>query len=250
MIAPAIRMRAVERRVEAAGGGTHTLVGPIDLDVAQGAVLQLVGPSGAGKTTLLRLCNRLDEISAGSADVLGRPLPDWPPAELRRSVGMVFQEPLLVGGGVADTLALPARIAGTPAPEAEAAVEAAMQLAGVEPDWLDRDADQLSTGQKQRVCLARALVLRPRILLLDEPTAGLDARSSEVLLDRLAELNRANGTTLMLVTHRLDEAPRLGGELAVLVDGRLAARGPVAEILANPPAGPVRAFLHGERDGG
>ncbi len=241
MSAVAVCFRAV-RRVLASG---TTLLDGVDLEVEAGAVLQIVGPSGAGKTTLLRLVNRLDDASSGTVEALGRPVRDWPPQLLRQRVGMMFQEPSLLERSVRDTLALPLELDGGESMQATARLEAATALAGLDTAWLDRDARQLSTGQKQLVCLARTLVHAPDLLLLDEPTAGLDPRTAERLLQRLAALNRDRGTTLLLVTHRLDEAPKLGGRLCVMIGGRIAAIGETERLLANPPAGPVADFLRG-----
>ena len=244
-------MRGVGRAVRAAPGddGVVEILRDLDFVVERGGIAHVVGPSGSGKTSLLRLVNRLDESTGGTIEVLGRPIDAWPVRDLRRRVAMVFQEPSLLGLSVGANLRLPFELHGrvTPA-EMDAAIERAMTLAGADAAWLDRDAARLSTGQKQRVSLARALAAGPDILLLDEPTAALDPRTAEQLLERLDGLCRAGTMTIIMSTHRIDEARRLGGTMLVLMEGRVAASGPVGELLADPSAPEVRAFF--EREAG
>ena len=209
-------------------------------------MLQVVGPSGSGKTSLIRLVNRLDESTAGMIEVLGRPIRDWAPCDLRRSVSMVFQEPTLLGLSVRENLCLPMEFDGARSDDGyESGLEKASVLAGVEADWMDRKESELSVGQKQRVSLARSLMTSPDVLLLDEPTSGLDPRSAEGLLDRLGAVHEESGLTMIIVTHRLDEAQRLGGRMIVLIDGAVGAVGDVAQLTTDPPIGPVRDFLLG-----
>lgn len=214
----------------------------IDLAVARGGRLAVVGPSGAGKTSLLRLCNRLDEPTAGVVQVLGRPLAEWPVRELRRQVGLVVQEPRLLGLTVRDNLELPWRLRGA-APD-ESRLREVMERLALPAELLARHEDALSVGQRQRVALARALVVPPAVLLLDEPTSGADPRTAERVLQTLLRLNGEAGLTLVMATHRLEEARRLGGRLAVLLEGRIRDQGSVEEVLAGRRPADVEAFLH------
>ncbi len=238
-------LRGVGRRLP----DGRALLEDVSLTVPRGGILSIAGPSGAGKSTLIRLLNRLDDASAGELRVLGRPLADWPVRELRRRVAMVFQEPTLLGLSVRENLQLPFRLQGELPADLDARIRAALDAAELAPDLLERDADGLSVGQKQRVALARSLIGRPDVLLLDEPTAALDPGTAERLLAGLARLNRAAGLTLVMTSHRFAEVRRLGGRLAVLMDGRLLAEGPAAELLAHPPTAQVAEFLHGSGDG-
>ncbi len=228
-----------------------TILEGVNLTVERGTVLQLVGPSGSGKTSLIRLVNRLDESTTGTIDVLGRSIRDWAPCELRQRVSIVFQEPTLLGLSVRENLRLPMEFAGAGSEDGyEFRMERALKLAGLEADWMERDESELSVGQKQRVSLARSLMTEPDVLLLDEPTSGLDPRSAESLLDRLRGVHEESGLTMIIVTHRLDEVRRLGGRMAVMISGGVAAEGEVSELTDNPPAGPIRDFLVGvETDG-
>ena len=215
----------------------------IHLTVPRGGLLHVVGPSGAGKSSLIRLINRLDEATAGRIEVLGRPLETWPPRDLRRCVAMVFQEPSLLGLTIRENLQLPFHLNGPMPHDIDARIEQALNLAALEATLLDRDAAQLSVGQKQRATLARALITEPQILLLDEPTAGLDARAAEQLLQSVADLRRTRAMSIVMVTHRITEARMLGGDMLVLIDGRIAAKDEAERLLAAPPAGAVGELL-------
>ncbi|MBI1373214.1 MAG: ATP-binding cassette domain-containing protein [Phycisphaera sp.] len=248
--APAIVMRGVQRDVDDLTTDPDQpnrvrLLDGVDLTVTAGGLTHIVGPSGSGKTTLIRLINRLDEPTAGTIDVLGRPVTQWAPRDLRRRVAMVFQEPTLIGMTVRGNLEAALSLSGR-VDDAERRIDEAMKLAELDTALLDRTADRLSVGQKQRATLARALVTEPDVLLLDEPTAGLDPRTAEAMLDSLSALRDKRDLTIVMVTHHHDEAARLGGAVVVLIDGRVAARGDAATLLNDPPTGPVRDFLRGQ----
>ncbi len=241
----AVSMRGVRTRV-GQGDDARTVLRGVDLTVPEGSLMHLVGPSGSGKSSMIRLINRLDEASAGSIDVLGRPIADWPVRQLRRAVAMVFQEPTLLDMDVQENLGLPFQLNGSEPADIDQRVEHAMQLAGADAELLNRRTDELSVGQKQRITLARALITRPQVLLLDEPTSGLDRRTAEALLDRLGELVDARHMTMIIVTHRLEEARRMGGRMAVVIDGRVEAADEVGRLLDDPPPGPACAFVLGD----
>jgi UDP-glucose/iron transport system ATP-binding protein len=237
--APAFELRGIARRLP----DGKALLEDVSLSVARGGILTIAGPSGAGKSTLIRLLNRLDEPSAGELRVLGRPVAAWPVRELRRRVAMVFQEPTLLGLTVRENLALPFRLRGALPADLEARIAEALRAAELEPALLGRDADGLSVGQKQRVALARSLIGRPEVVLLDEPTAALDPGTAERLLEGLARLNREAGLTVVMTSHRFGEVRLLGGRMAVLMAGRLVAEGPAAQVLDHPPTAELADFL-------
>ncbi len=236
-------MRGVDRAVGQDGNAKRLLTG-IDLTIARNTITHIVGPSGSGKSSLLRLINRLDEPTSGTIEVLGKPSRDWPVRELRRRVAMVLQEPSLLDRTVEENLRLPGVLHGLDNGDPRAAVE----QVGLSADMLKRAADQLSVGQKQRVALARAIITKPDVLLLDEPTSALDPRTAEELLDQLIAIRQQRELTIIMVTHRLEEARRLGGQMVVMIDGTLAASGEAAALLDDPPNGVVRQFLIGGDD--
>ena len=200
-------------------------VGPVlrgvDLSIPAGRVTALVGPSGSGKTSLLRLLNRLEEPTAGEVRYRGRRISDYPVRELRRRVGFVFQSPVLFPGTVRDNLLVAADLAGIPEPDREAEIRSALDAAELDPELLNRSGDRLSGGEKQRVTVARALVSRPDALLLDEPTSALDPGTADRLIDTIRRMSAERGLTVVLVTHRLEEAGRVSQYTAVMDRGRI-----------------------------
>ncbi len=174
----------------------------------------VVGPSGSGKSTLLRLCNRLEAPTSGTVRFHGDDVAALEPLRLRRRVGMVFQQPATFGGTVRDNL----RVADHRLSEADALH--ALGRADLDGGFLDRPASELSGGEAQRVCLARTLVTEPEVLLMDEPTSSVDARSRRALEDMTAGLAR-DGVRIVWVTHDLAQARRLAEYLLVLSEGRV-----------------------------
>ncbi len=204
--------------------GERVVASGISLGLAGGEVTALVGDSGAGKSTLLRSIVRLDEPAAGSVLVDGRDAREIDPCELRRRVGLVMQAPVMLPGDVRANLAYGLRDPDT------VALGEALAGTGLDRSFLDREARELSGGETARVAVARALVRDPRALLLDEPTAALDAASAaavEALVRRLAEA----GLAVLVVTHDESQAARIADRAARLGAGRLEASGAAAEVL-------------------
>ncbi len=217
--------------VQARDNGRAILSG-ITLDIASGERCVVVGHSGAGKSTLLRLLNRMVDPHRGSLRVGGVSALDIPPGRLRREVGLVFQEPIWLPGTVRDNLLAAGALKVVPAEEAEGRVEEVLSLIGLPPEFLGRHEDELSVGERQRVVLGRALMTRPRALLLDEPTAALDPPTARELLDQIRRLGELESLTMVLVTHRLEDARRFGIKGAVLERGRMLEYGPVSEVIS------------------
>ncbi len=212
-------------------GGEKDILAEVNLEVPCGARWAVLGRSGAGKSTLLRLFNRMVDPSRGQVLVDGRPATELHPADLRRRVGLVFQEPAWLPGSARDNLLAASGLGLVTRKEAEARVERLLQLAGLGTELLGRGEDELSVGQRQRVMLGRALMSEPRALLLDEPTAALDPPTARALLDQVIRLNEEDHLTMVLVTHRLEDAHRFGTHTVVLDGGRVADAGPSAEVL-------------------
>lgn len=210
-----------------------------------GPVGVVIGPSGSGKSRLLRLLARLDEASSGELRILGRSITDWPVGELRRRVGWVPQRPALGDGPAADALAAPVDLGVITAGELAERRDECLRVAHLEPSTLDRPVSALSGGERLRVALARALLLRPALLLLDEPTSALDGARGAAVIDGLLEWAREHDTAVVIVTHRIEDARRLGGEMLVLADGRVDCSGDTDELVARPH---VVELLTGRRE--
>ncbi|HZK49934.1 MAG TPA: phosphate ABC transporter ATP-binding protein, partial [Actinomycetota bacterium] len=194
----------------------------------RGAVSAIVGPSGAGKTSVLRCLNRLEEPSSGSVLLDTSDITTIDPIQLRRRVGMIFQTPALFEGGVRGNLAYGL----TDVSDVE--LRRALRSAGLDEEFLERDSSALSVGQAQRVCIARALVRKPEILLMDEPTSALDRDAAARIELLLTSLNET-GLSVVLVTHNLDQALRLAHYAILLVDGRVVATGTPREVTGEWP---------------
>ena len=212
------------------------------LDIQRGETLTVVGPNGAGKSTLLLALARLLKPARGDIVYDDRSLNQWDELEYRRRISFVFQSPLLMDMTVEQNVALGLKFRGTPKEETRERVGKWMRQLGVE-SLAKRRASQLSGGEAQRVSLARAFVLEPELLLLDEPFAALDPPTHAKLLDDLAALLKENHRTAVFVTHNLKEAAKLSHRIAVIVDGVLRQVGPAKQIKLHPADETVRAFL-------
>lgn len=195
----------------------------------------MAGPSGSGKSTLLRLLNRLDEPLSGSIALDGRPLGEWDPASLRRRVGMVFQKPPVFDGDV---------LANLQVADADVSEERARHVldhVGLGAHLLSRRAADLSGGEAQRMCVARALLTNPAVLLADEPTAALDFEARRTIEELGLEV-AADGVPIVWVTHDTAQLRRLADHAMVLIDGEVAAFGHVDELSTHEDAA-VRALV-------
>ncbi len=215
----------------------------VSVEIPDGQVTALIGPSGAGKTALLRLLNRLDDPVAGEIHYHGHPIGELPVSKLRRNVGFVFQTPVVFPGTVRDNLAEAARIAGVPNEEIEGRIADNLRLSEFDGDLADRDADRLSVGQKQRVNIARALMTGPETLLMDEPTAALDPEMAEKLGHTIARLSAERGLTVIAATHRLTEARAVCKYVVMLDEGRVVEAGTAVDLFEKSSHPRIRSFL-------
>lgn len=212
------------------------------LDVHAGEVLALVGPNGAGKTSLLLALAQLLGHQEGHIMLAGQPVSNMNTLEYRRRISLVFQNPLLLDMSVEDNVALGLHFRGVPDHLVRKKVNAWLERLGI-ARLRQRRAGQLSGGEAQRVSLARAFVLEPELLFLDEPFPGLDPPARASLLADLGRLLAENHRTAILVTHNLSEAAKLADRVAVIVGGRLRQVGPARAIKARPADKAVAAFL-------
>ena len=216
-------------------GTTGVRLSNIDLSIPSTGVTALVGPSGSGKSTLLRLCNRLELPTSGSISYLGEPLADLDPLNLRRRVGMVFQKPVLFPGTVRDNLTEADGVLD------DDAYRAVLQRVALEESFLHRPADELSGGEAQRACLARALVASPTALLMDEPTSSLDGAAAH-RLEGLAGQLADDGIPVVWVSHDLEQVHRIADHVAVVIDGSIGFTG-APSALEKSSDSRVRDFL-------
>jgi osmoprotectant transport system ATP-binding protein len=217
----------------------------ISLAVPAGQTLVLLGTSGSGKTTALKTINRLVEPDAGRVRVLGRDAAEWDPIDLRRRIGYVIQDVgLLPHLTVQENVELVPRLLGWPVERRAARAREMLTLVGLDPGRFGPSAPrQLSGGERQRVGLARALAAEPPLLLMDEPFGALDPLTRRRLQDEFKGLQARLGKTVVLVTHDVPEALRLGDRVAVMHAGRVAQEGTPAEIRDAPAPGFVRDFV-------
>lgn len=225
----------------------RTVLGVANLAVDAGETLAVIGPNGSGKSTLLRVLALLERPVAGTVRVHGAPVARRADAllALRRRFATVFQAPLLFDATVFDNVALGLRFRRVPEDEARRRTDAWLARLGIAA-LARRAAQTLSGGEAQRTALARALVLEPEVLLLDEPFDGLDAPTREGLLLELQALLRESGVTTVLVTHDRDEALMLADRVAVLVEGRIAQVDRPAALFAAPATEAVARFVGAE----
>jgi len=215
----------------------------VSLDLRNEEVVSILGPSGAGKSSLLRLLNGLDEPSQGHISYQGQDVSSIPIRDLRREVGMVFQLPYLFDGSVRENI-----LFGPTIWRRSVDAEGLLKKVGLPVDLIDRPAHQLSVGQQKRVSMARSLAVEPHVLLLDEPTANLDATAAGRILDLILSLRDELGVALLMVSHVIHDTEILGGMAAVLHEGRLVEFGPAERVLKEPSSEITRRFLDGDLD--
>lgn len=209
--------------VEVERDGVRALDG-FDAAVPEGGVTAVFGPSGSGKSTMLRLCNRLEVPTGGRLLFRGADIAELDPLRLRRQVGMCFQRPTPFPGTVAENL----RVADPDASEAQ--MEEVLARVALTGSWLDRDATALSGGEAQRMCMARNLIARPEVLLLDEPTSSEDAVAARVIERAVRELADA-GLSALWVSHDAEQVTRIADRVLRIDGGRCLG-------IALVPAGP------------
>ncbi len=192
----------------------------VSFTVSPGEVIVILGLSGSGKSTILKLTNRLIELSEGEILYNGRDIKSLSPLLLRKELGYLPQIPYLIEGKVRDNLLLPFSDQGNN-DDLDHQISPILAEVGLNNSYLDRPSKDLSVGEKQRVALARTLLNRSKILLLDEPNSSLDEENSRVLIKCLKRIIDQDGITIVMVTHQLDFARSLGGRYLLLTDGTL-----------------------------
>ncbi|GAC1310637.1 MAG: betaine/proline/choline family ABC transporter ATP-binding protein [Ktedonobacteraceae bacterium] len=230
-------------------GADKPAVDAVTFDVAEGSTCMLVGTSGSGKTTLLRMVNRLIEPTSGEIVIDGKNVLTENPIALRRRIGYVIQQVgLFPHMTIAENVRVTAEIAGGWTKQRLAQrVDESLDLVGLPPnEYRSRFPRQLSGGQQQRVGLARALATDPAILLMDEPFGALDAITRARMQDELLRVQRDVHKTILFVSHDIEEAFKLGDQIAVLDQGKLIQLGTPVELLASPASEFVRRLVGGD----
>jgi len=212
------------------------------LDIEHGETLTVVGPNGSGKSTLLLALANLLKPARGHILFDGRSITRWNDLEYRRRISFVFQAPLLMDMSVEQNVGLGLKFRGISKPEIHERVGKWINAMGIEL-LSKRRAGELSGGEAQRVSLARAFVLEPELLLLDEPFVALDPPTRTKLLDDLSAILGKDHRTAVFVTHNLNEAAKLSHRIAVIVGGMLRQVGTVSEIKSHPADDSVESFL-------
>jgi len=225
-------------------------VGDFSLDIQAGELAVLIGPSGCGKSTVLRMINRLIEPSKGTILIDGKNIGDQDPVELRRKIGYVIQNVgLFPHQNIRTNVGTVPRLLGWNRKQIKTRADELLELVGLDPArYGNRYPHELSGGQRQRVGVARALAADPLVLLMDEPFSAVDPIVRARLQEEFLRLQATVRKTIVLVTHDIDEAVRLGDRIAVLAEGgRLMQFATPAELLGNPASESVSDFVGTDR---
>ena len=237
---PMIRMAGVDKFF----GPLHVLKG-IDLEVPKGQVVVVLGPSGSGKSTLCRTINRLEPIDSGEIEVDGSPVPAEGKAlaRLRADVGMVFQSFNLFAHKtiIENVMLAPVKVRGVASREARENGLALLERVGI-ANQADKYPAQLSGGQQQRAAIARALNMKPKVMLFDEPTSALDPEVVNEVLDVMTSLAR-DGMTMLVVTHEMGFARRASDRVVFMADGEIVEDAATEEFFTAPRSERARDFL-------
>lgn len=217
----------------------------VSFTIERGRTLGIIGPSGSGKTTLLRLTNLLETPTSGEIIFDGTSLSRADEVKVRRRMTMVFQNPVVFKRSVYENVAYGLRIRREKEDNVRKRVKEALDMVGL-AGFERRAATTLSGGEAQRVVLARAIVVEPELLLLDEPTANLDPANVTLMENVISTINKTKGTTIIMATHTMFQAERLTDEAGFLLEGELVEMGETKEVFGKPKDPRTRAFIKGE----
>ncbi|MFJ6674109.1 amino acid ABC transporter ATP-binding protein [Actinosynnema sp. NPDC091369] len=235
-----IRMAGVDKFF----GPLHVLKG-VSLEVPKGQVVVVLGPSGSGKSTLCRTINRLEPIESGVIEVDGQPLPAEGKelARLRADVGMVFQSfNLFAHKSIVDNVMLaPVKVRKTPAAQARKTAMELLERVGI-ANQAEKYPAQLSGGQQQRAAIARALAMRPKVMLFDEPTSALDPEMVQEVLDVMTTLAK-EGMTMLVVTHEMGFARKAADRVIFMSDGEVVEDSTPEAFFSAPKSNRAKDFL-------
>ena len=217
------------------------------LVIEKGKIYGIIGPSGAGKSTLLRILNLLEPPSHGSLFFNGMPVTKAGKQvlDMRRKMTMVFQRPILFDTSVYNNVKYGLRARGYAKKDITKLTNIALDEVGL-TEFTNRNARSLSGGEAQRIALARAMVLEPEVILLDEPTSNLDPANVAIVEKITKRLHEKQGTTVIMVTHNIFQAQRMADEILFFFKGKLIEQGSTDKVFNNPQDDRTGAFINGE----
>lgn len=216
-----------------------------ELDLEAGRITGIIGPSGAGKSTLLYILNGLEKPSGGSIVFDGKELKGEPDIQTRRQMSMVFQKPTVFNTSVYENMACSLKLRGVNKVETRDRVHELAKLIGLE-DKLRQKAATLSGGEAQRLSLARAIIHKPKVLLLDEPTANLDPANVAMIEKLVLLANTEYKTSIVVITHNMFQARRISEKLVFLLNGSIVESGDTNEVFSNPKDNRTIDFIEGK----
>jgi tungstate transport system ATP-binding protein len=233
---PSLRLTDIEKNYR-----TLKALDSISLKAEGGKIIVLIGVNGAGKTTLMRIIAGLEEPSFGNLEFNSKPITA---KELRKIATMVFQKTVMFNRRVYDNVAFGLKVRGETNQEAAEKVVNALRLVGL-TNFEKRNARKISGGEQQRISLARAFVLNPKILLLDEPTANLDPNNA-LIIERAIISRRKEDEIIIMATHNLAQARRLGDEIIHIFNGKIVEHSSPEEFFNTPSSEITKKFINGE----
>ncbi len=216
-----------------------------ELKLEAGKITGIIGPSGAGKSTLLYILNGLETPTIGKIVFDGKELENEPGIETRRQMSMVFQKPIVFNTSVYDNMAYSLKLRGVPKGEIQNRVLEIARFIGLE-DKLGQKARTLSGGEAQRLSLARAIIYKPKVLLLDEPTANLDPANVAMIEKLILHAKNEYKTSIVIVTHNMYQAKRLSDNVVFLLNGDIVESGESAQVFGNPRDIRTQDFIEGK----
>lgn len=216
-----------------------------ELNLEEGSITGIIGPSGAGKSTLLYILNGLEKATSGKIVFDGKELKGDPDIETRRQMSMVFQKPTVFSTTVYENVAYSLKLRGVNKGETADKVLELAKLIGLE-DKLKQKAVTLSGGEAQRLSLARAIIHRPKVLLLDEPTANLDPANVAMIEKLILHAKTEYKTSVVVITHNMFQARRLSEKLVFLLSGSIVENGDAHELFSNPKDSRTLDFIEGK----